>query len=572
VEEVGGKANGLQGAEPGKSDGAADAGAANDRAADAGAAGRARQRRVIMTGLTLGLLLASLDQTVVGTSMPRIVGELGGLDRFSWIFSAYMLLATTMIPLAGKMSDRYGRKAVFLFGMSFFLGGSMLAGVSQNMDQLIIFRALQGFGGGAMLPVAVATVADLYPPAERGKLQGALGAVFAVASIIGPFVGGWIVDNVNWRWVFYVNVPLGALAIAVTTVKFPKVVSDESKPIDYAGIAAITTFISAFLLITFWGGETYDWFSWQILGLAALSLGAIGVFALIERRAADPVLPLRLFKSPVFTLSAVSLMLMAMGLFGVIAFLPMFLQAVVGFTATYSGEVLVPLMISVMLGAIISGASLKRTGYKVWLAIGPPIGAFGLYLLSTLHRGSPIEHTVAYLFITGLGLGFTMSNYIVVAQNVVERKDLGVASSTMSLFRALGGTIGVTVMGVLVNRRMASEAPNHLSPQLAALLPSTDLNTLGGLVLSDRAKLFPAAAIDGVRDALGASIVYIFFIAMCIVLVAWVVTLCIKSVPLKSTDEYLNGKKPEGPAAAGREPRTAGLDPNSQRGTPTQHM
>jgi hypothetical protein len=214
---------------------------------------------------------------------------------------------------------------------------------------------------------------------------------------------------------------------------------------------------------------------------------------------------------------------------------------VVGFTATYSGEVLVPLMISVMVGAIISGASLKRTGYRVWLVVGPPIGASGLYLLSTLHRGSPIEHTVAYLFITGLGLGFTMSNYMVVAQNVVDRKDMGAASSTMTLFRALGGTIGVTVMGVLVNRRMTVELPNHLSAQMAAVLPSTDINTLGGLVLSDKARLFPPALIDGIRDALGASIVYIFFISMCIVGVAWVVSLAIKSVPLKSRDEYLNG-------------------------------
>ena len=551
MEGVGGKADGAREAEPGRADGGG--------AADA--AGRARQRRVIMTGLTLGLLLASLDQTVVGTSMPRIVGELGGLDRFSWIFSAYMLLATTMIPLAGKMSDRYGRKAVFLFGMGFFLGGSMLSGLAQNMDQLIIFRAVQGFGGGAMLPVAVATVADLYPPAERGKLQGALGAVFAVASIIGPFVGGWLVDNVHWRWVFYVNLPVGAAAILVTMVRFPKAAPVTSKPIDYAGIVAITTFISALLLVTFWGGETYDWGSWQIMGLAALSIGSLLAFALVERRAADPVLPLPLFKSSVFTLASVSMMLMAMGLFGVIAFLPLFLQAVVGFSATYSGEVLVPLMISVMIGAIVSGASLKRTGYRVWLAVGPPIGAFGLYLLSTLHRGSPIEHTVAYLFVTGLGLGFTMSNYMVVAQNVVDRRDMGAASSTVTLFRALGGTIGVTVMGVLVNRRMASELPNHLSAQMAAVLPSTDINTLGGLVLSDKARLFPPAVIDGIRDALGASIVYIFFISMCIVVIAWTVSLSIKGVPLKSADEYVNGKKPGN-----------GQSTEPHRGTPTQDM
>jgi len=523
----------------------------------------ARTRRLIMTGLTLGLLLASLDQTVVGTGMPRIVGELGGLDRFAWIFSGYMLAATIMIPLAGKLSDRHGRKPVFLFGMGFFLGGSMLAGISQDMNQLIFFRAVQGFGGGAMFPVAVATVADLYPPSDRGKLQGALGAVFGLSSIVGPYVGGWIVDHVDWRWVFYVNLPVGALAIAFTMVTFPSVSARNAKRLDYAGMAAIIALITSFLLITFWGGGTYAWGSWQTLLLAAVCIASLGALLLIERRAQDPVLPLPFFRKSVYTFCCLSLMMTAMGLFGVIAFLPMFLQAVVGMSATYSGQVLVPLMVTAMVGAIASGAALKRTGYRPWLVVGPLISAGGLYLLSTLHRGSPWEHTVAYLLVTGLGLGFTMSNYIVAGQNVVDRKDMGAASSTMTLFRAMGGTIGVTVLGVAVNHRMATELPNHLGPQVIGALPSTDLNTIGSIVLNAGRSGLPGPVIDGLRDALGASITYIFFLSMLILLVAWVLSVCIKKVPLKSAEEYRNGKGPG---------NGAGGPKGSQRGTPTQHM
>ena len=527
-----------------------------------------------MTGLTLGLLLASLDQTVVGTSMPRIVGELGGLDRFAWIFSGYMLAATIMIPLAGKLSDRYGRKPIFMFGMGFFLGGSMLSGIAQDMNQLIFFRAVQGFGGGAMFPVAVATVADLYPPSERAKLQGALGAVFSLTSIIGPFLGGYIVDHFSWRWVFYVNIPVGVLAMVVTMVNFPAVSAQVFKRLDYAGMAAIITFISSFLLVTFWGGDTYAWDSWQILGLAALSACALVALVLLERRAADPILPLPFFRKSVYTFSCLSLMMTAMGLFGVVAFLPLFLQAVVGMSATYSGQVLVPLMVTAMLGAIISGVAIKKTGYKVWLVIGPLISASGLYLLSTLQRGSPWEHTVGYLLITGLGLGFTMSNYIVAGQNVVEKKDMGAASSTLTLFRAMGGTIGVTVLGVIVNRRMTEELPKHLSPQLIGMLPSTDINAIGGIVLNAGSSGLPGGVIDSLRDALGASITYIFFISTFIVLFAWALSLCIKSVPLKSADEYLNGPKdkeavPEAPSLEA--PEALMERPRSQK-APLEHL
>jgi EmrB/QacA subfamily drug resistance transporter len=484
-----------------------------------------------MGGLALGMLLASLDQTVVGTSLPKIVADLGGLDRFSWLFSAYMLAATIMIPLAGKMSDRYGRKPIFLFGMLCFLGGSMASGLAQNMDELIVFRFIQGFGGGAMLPVAMATVADLYAPAERGKIQGALGAVFGASSIIGPFLGGFIVDNFNWRWVFYVNLPVGFAAIIVTAIRFPSITRTDSKPIDYAGIAAISTSISSGLLITFWGGTTYPWASIEIIGMAAISVSTMVAFVYIETRAVDPIVPLSLFKIPVFTVGCAALLLMAIGLFGVIAFLPLFLQAVIGISATYSGEVLVPLMLTSLVGSMTSGVLLKRTGYKIWLVAGPAIAAAGLFGLSTLHGGSSSTDTVLYLLVTGLGLGFTMANYIVAAQNVVDRKMMGAATSTMTLFRALG---------VVLNRQRAVEIADQFPPDSPYQLPTTDVNSLGNLLLGPGADALPEPVVEGIRTALGNSITYLFLISAFVIVGAWVVTLFIKSVPLKSTEEYHN--------------------------------
>ncbi|MBN1677815.1 MAG: MFS transporter [Candidatus Thermoplasmatota archaeon] len=508
-------------------------------------AGDGKSRQFIMAGLTLGLLLASLDQTVVGTSLPKIVGDLGGLDRFSWLFSAYMLAATIMIPMAGKMSDRYGRRPVFLLGMVFFLSGSALSGLAQDMNQLIIFRFFQGFGGGAMFPVAVATVADLYAPSERGKMQGALGAVFALASIIGPFVGGWIVDNIDWRWVFYVNLPFGAAAIVVTSVKFPRVDVDAREPVDYLGIALLTAALSAGLLITFWGGTTYDWASIEILSLGAACVLLSVAFIYVETTAPDPMLPLSLFREPVFALSSLSLMVMVMGLLGIVAFLPLFLQAVIGISATYSGELLVPLMLTSMLGAIVSGLMLKKTGYKIWILGGPLITALGLYLLSTLHSGSDTLEAVAYLLIAGLGLGFTMANYVVAGQNVVSKEMMGVASSTLTLFRTLGGTIGVTVLGVVVNRRFSAELSGNM-PTGWEGLESQDMSTLGNLLLSAEGAAFPPEVIEGIRTALSESITFTFLVSAFVVLGAFAVTTLIKNVPLKSREEQEDERRSAG--------------------------
>jgi len=497
-----------------------------------------KARSFIMLGLALGMLLAGLDGTIVSTSLPKIVGELGGMSLFSWLFTAYMLAETCTIPIAGKMSDRYGRKPVFLVGMGLFMGGSILAGMSQNMEQLIIFRAIQGLGGGCLMPVAMSTVADLYAPTERGKIQGLLGAIFAITSIVGPFIGGFIVDNMSWRWVFYVNIPVGILAIIITSFKFPSIVTDRSKPLDFTGIAVLTAGLLTGLLVLSWGGNQYAWDSAEIISLAVISVVSLVGFVMVERRAKDPVLSLHLFKEPIFTLGCVSLMIMAIGLFGVISYLPLFLQVVIGMSATYSGEVLIPFMVGAMVGSIMSGFLLKRTGYKIWLVTGPLIAAGGLLLMSTMHVGTSVWDALLYLFITGLGLGFVMSNYIVAAQNVVSKSEIGVVTSAMSLFRGVGGTIGVTVLGAFMNREFSQQLANNLPAGAASVLPTTDANTLGNMMMTSAAASIPTEIAEAIKVSLSNSITQLFLIAAIFVVIAWVCSIFIKNVPLKSVEEY----------------------------------
>jgi EmrB/QacA subfamily drug resistance transporter len=497
-----------------------------------------RSRTFIMLGLALGMLLASLDQTVVGTSLPKIVGELGGMSLFAWLFTAYMLAETVTIPIAGKMSDRFGRKPVFLAGMALFMGGSFLAGMSNSMEMLIVCRFIQGLGGGALMPVAMATVADLYAPTERGKIQGMLGAVFAVATIIGPLMGGYIVDNMDWRWVFYVNLPVGVFAVLVASMKFPKLVSDNRKPIDYPGMVTLIGTLAPALLIITWGGSTYAWASAEIIGLSILAVVSVIAFLMIEKRASDPILPLYIFKEPIVSLASAGLFIMSLGLFGVISFLPLFLQAVIGMSASNSGELIIPMMGGVMITMLLSGFLLKRTGYKIWLLIGPPLAAFGLLMLSTLHAGSSQWDAILYLIITGAGLGAVMANFIVAAQNVVCKKDMGVVTSSISLFRSIGGTVGVAALGGLINGRMVEELGRNLAPGVLQTLPTTDANSVGQLLLMTTVPPIPEPILEGIRLSLSNSITFAFLIGAIIVLLSLVASVLVRSVPLKSAEEY----------------------------------
>jgi len=534
-----------------------------------------RTRSFIMLGLALGMLLAGLDGTIVGTSLPRIVGDLGGFSMYAWLFTGYMLAETVAIPIAGKLSDRAGRKPVFIFGMATFMIGSVLAGLSNSMEMLIICRVIQGVGGGAMVPVSMAAVADLYAPEERGKIQGMLGAIFALTTVIGPFIGGYIVDHTTWRWVFYVNIPVGIAALLVTAFRFPSVQMAEHKKLDVLGTIALTVALVPGLLAVTWGGNKYEWFGPEIIGMGVLSIAAVVAFVLIEKRAEDPVLPLHLLKEPILSLGSIGLLIMSFGMFGAVAYLPTFLQAVIGMSATNSGEVMIPMMAGVMLTMIPSGFLLKRTGYKIWIVMGPPIAALGMYLLSTLHEGSSVWEAMAYMVILGAGLGATMANFIVAAQNVMPKKDMGVVSSSMSLFRSVGGTVGTAVLGSLLTTRMTSELEGSLGPMAGQLASGASATELGQLVLNpakaaeefSKLGLDPAMQhmiLESIQDALSVSITSTFFIGACIVATATIASLLIRSVPLKSVEEYHEMELEEAAEAQAQE-GAACAEPSGQK-------
>lgn len=506
---------------------------------------------LILLGLVLGILLSALDQTVVGTSLPRIVAELGGLERFSWLFTAYMLASTVVIPLAGKMADRLGRRPVFLAGMGIFLLGSMLCGLAQDLDQLIVFRFVQGLGGGIIFPVAFVVVADLYPPNERGRIQGALSAVWGVASIVGPLLGGFIVDHASWRWVFYVNVPVGLLAIAVTATHFPRVAPRREQPLDVAGAGLLTVALTALLLAVLWGGAEHPWGSPIIVGLAALGALTALAFVVVERRAPDPVLPLGILREPVAARSLLAALLVSVGMFAVISFLPLFLQGVLAQSATASGLALVPMTLLIVAGSAGSGRAMRRWGYKPFILVGPALALAGLALLATLTAASPVAHAVASSVVVGLGLGFTFPTYMVAVQNVVPLRTLGSATASVTLVRTLGAAAGVAVLGALFNARMAEELPRRVPPESLGALAGLTPQQLAEALLRQGASLPPGVA-QGVREALAASLAPLFVAAAAAVAVGLAVSLAIRAVPLKDRAAMQAQAAAEGLPAAPR--------------------
>jgi EmrB/QacA subfamily drug resistance transporter len=531
------------------------------------------KRTPILIGLALGVLLFALDQTVVGTSLPKVVADIGGFEHYAWVFTAYMLTSTVMIPISGKLSDLIGRRIVFLTGMITFLIGSVLCALSGEIGlfglspimQLIVFRGIQGLGGGMIFPVALATIADLYAPSERGKVQGAMGGVWGLASVIGPFLGGWIVDNVDlfgvdsWRWVFLVNIPVGIVAVSFVVIFFPRMHAKGTDPIDYIGAALITATLVPVLLITVWGGADYGWLSWQILSMGAFSLVCAILFVFRENMAKDPVIPLSMFKKSVFSVSVVASFLMGMGMFGVIGFMPTFFQGVVGMSATYSGAILLPLTVTMVVGSILSGVMLKRFGYKIFAVSGSLVAAYGFFLLSRLGTDPPIWLAVVGMMVVGFGMGLTMQTFIVAVQNVIEKRIVGAATSTVTLFRSLGGTIGVTLLGTILNRRFESALDGKIPPE--KLNPILNLPMINGqidslpqlLLIKPRPPFLDDATIEAIKTSFSSAISMLFIIATVLALLAFVVTIFLKSVPLKSSEEYHNGDNkskmpPEEPA------------------------
>jgi len=409
----------------------------------------------IYSGLMVTLLLAALDQTIVATALPKVVSELGGITQYSWVFTAYMLGSTVTVPLYGKLGDAHGRKPLFIVAITIFLAGSALCGLAQNMVELVIFRAVQGVGAGGLFPLTLAMVGMIIPPRDRGRYQGLIGSVFAAASIIGPLVGGFIVDHLSWRWIFYVNLPVGGVALAVILVTMPKRPYKQQHSIDWLGAGILAMGTSSLLLGLVWGGRDYPWGSAQVLGALVAALVILAVFALWERRVPEPILPFDLMRDQTVASSVACMALVGAAMFGTISFVPLFVQGVIGTSATSSGVVLTPLMLGAVITSFLSGQLVSRTGrYRPNTLLGPVILGAGMLLLWRMDVHTTNGVAARNMVIAGIGLGMMMQIFVLSVQNSVPRRAMGTATALSQFSRSIGATLGVTLMGVIVNQNL----------------------------------------------------------------------------------------------------------------------
>ncbi|MGE0703910.1 MAG: MDR family MFS transporter [Vicinamibacterales bacterium] len=493
-----------------------------------------KELALVFIGLLAGLLLAALDQTVVATALPTIVGELGGLDHYSWVVTAYLLSSTVTTPLYGKISDLYGRRIVFRAAIVIFLIGSLLAGVAQDMLQLILFRGIQGAGAGGLMAMAFAIVGDVLSPRERGRYMGFLGAAFAFASVVGPLVGGFIVDNASWRWVFLINLPVGVAALAITSTALKHLtINRRSHRIDWQGAALLVGGATSLLLVLVWGGVEYPWTSDVVIGLGITGVLLTASFVFWEGKAAEPILPLRLFRTSIFTVTSIIGFMIGCAMFGGVVFLPLFLQVVMQASATDSGLLLLPFMAGIMTASVGSGRMISHTGrYRSFPIAGTAIATVGAYLLSTMDATTGRTTSSIYMLIFGLGLGMTIQVLVLAVQNAVPHHDLGVATSAATFFRSMGGSFGVALYGAILNYRLSVELP--------ALLPASALAGVGANVsslMSSPAAIrsMPPAVRNGIIEALTRGLHSVFFWTLPLLVVAFVVSWWLEELPLRET-------------------------------------
>jgi EmrB/QacA subfamily drug resistance transporter len=486
--------------------------------------------RLVFGGLLLVMLLAALDQTIVATALPTIVGDLGGLSHISWVVTAYLLAQTAVTPLYGKLGDMYGRKVVLQVGLVIFLIGSALCGLSRSLDELIAFRALQGLGGGGLMVSAQAAIGDVVPPRERGRYTGLFGAVFGLASVAGPLLGGFLTSDFSWRWIFYVNLPLGVVAFFVLAATLPTVTERVHHVVDYLGTVLLGSGLTAIVLAASLGGTSYAWSSPVIVGLAVAGVLLLAAFALAERRAAEPVLPPRLLTNRVFVVTGAVGFVVGFALFGAVTYLPLFLQVVKGATPTGSGLELLPLMGGLLITSIVSGQLITRTGrYKPFPIAGTAVMTLGLYLLSTMSPSSSTLEISLFMFVLGLGLGMVMQVLILAVQNAVDYSDLGVATSGATLFRSIGGSLGTAVLGAIFANRLTSELKS-VFPKGVAGQAST-----GSQVNPQEIARLPSLLRAGYLHAFTNALSTVFLVASAFAIVAFALSWFIRQLPLRET-------------------------------------